>query len=125
MTDKASPSRRATFAEPDGRDVIPAAVTVPLKLLEFRPNWDLHALLRVHRIPYRVESLSLHFSMGRPLPLLVHGDLVMSTRAQVFEYLAALKPKATQSTSTLPAVLLQNQQQSPVFLALNRPTGEQ
>jgi hypothetical protein len=94
-------TRRATFAEPDGTDLIPVAVNMPLRLLEFRPQWEVHAMLRINRIPYRAEGLELPFSMDRPLPLLVHGGLVRASRSVVLEYAAGYKPRATQSTSAI------------------------
>ena len=94
-------TRRATFAEPDGTDLIPVAVNMPLRLLEFRPQWEVHAMLRINRIPYRAEGLELPFSMDRPLPLLVHGGRVYASRPVVLEYAAGYKPRATQSTSAI------------------------
>jgi len=82
-------------------DQIPIALSIPLRLLEFRPCWELHALLRINRIQYRADGLELPFSMDRPLPLLVHGNHVYASRSCVFEYVAGYKPMASQSTATV------------------------
>lgn len=78
-------------------DVIPPP-SVPLRLIEFRVCWELHAMLRINKIPYTVESSELPFAMDRPLPLLVHGEHVYSSRNQVLEHVALYKPSASQSS---------------------------
>lgn len=84
----------------DHTDLIPAAADVPLRLLEFQPNWEIHAMMRFNRIPYRVECIDVHYSMDRPLPILVHDDYVFSSNANVMHHIQSYKPNSIQSTAS-------------------------
>jgi hypothetical protein len=47
------------------------------RLVEFRPAWKLHALLRFRGITYLNENLPIPISMGQTLPAMVDGQYVM------------------------------------------------
>ena len=85
----------------EARDEIPPNLAdEPPRLIEYRPCWEAHALLRFHRVPYTCESSGLRFALGRPLPLVVHGSCLHSTRARVLEHLASYRPHMRTSTTS-------------------------
>jgi hypothetical protein len=48
-----------------------------VRLVEFKPAWALHALLRFRGITYLNENLPIPASMGQTLPLVVDGQYIM------------------------------------------------
>jgi hypothetical protein len=50
----------------------------PVRLVEFRPAWTIHALLRFKGITYLNENLPIPVSMSETLPVLVDGHHVIS-----------------------------------------------
>ena len=59
---------KPTFASDEGN------AAFPVRLVEFRPAWALHALLRFRGITYLNENLPIPVSMGQNLPLVVDGQ---------------------------------------------------
>lgn len=57
-------------------------------------------MLRINKIPYTVECSDLPFAMDRPLPLLLHGEYIFSSRNIVLEHVASYKPMASQSSDS-------------------------
>lgn len=64
-------------AKPEFSSANGAGAVFPVRLVEFRPAWALHALLRFHGITYLNENLPIPVSMGQTLPLVVDGQHVM------------------------------------------------
>ena len=94
----------------EARDEIPPNLAdEPPRLIEYRPCWEAHALLRFHRVPYTCESSGLRFALGRPLPLVVHGSCLYSTRARVLEHLASYRPHMRTSTTSTTSTTQQQQ----------------
>ena len=58
-----------------------------LRLVEFRPAWSVHCLLRFLGVTYLNENLPIPVSMGETLPVLVDGHHVISGES-VMEHLA-------------------------------------
>ena len=44
-------------------------------LIQRRPAWALHALLRFHGIEYITQNSIFDYTTGRPLPLLIDGTM--------------------------------------------------
>ena len=51
-----------------------------IRLLQHRPAWRLHALLRFTNTPYDCENCELPYAMGQQLPLLIDGNFVFTER---------------------------------------------
>ena len=57
----------------DGEDVF-------IRLLQFKPAWSLHCLLRFKNLPYLAENTGAPCSLGLPGPLLIDGNFVFTNR---------------------------------------------
>ena len=45
------------------------SLMTPMKLVQFRPAWTLHALLRFYEFSYETENISFSRAHDKPLPL--------------------------------------------------------
>jgi hypothetical protein len=47
---------------------------VHIRLLQFKPAWALHCLLRFKNLPYLCENTAINDCMGRQVPLVIDGN---------------------------------------------------
>lgn len=57
----------------DGGDIF-------IRLLQFKPAWSVHCLLRFKNLPYLSENTGSSCSLGLPAPLLIDGNFVFTNR---------------------------------------------
>jgi hypothetical protein len=53
---------------------------VHIRLLQFKPAWALHCLLRFKNLPYLCENTAANNCMGRQTPLVIDGNYFFSER---------------------------------------------
>jgi hypothetical protein len=61
----------------------------PIRLIEFRPAWALHALLRFRGISYVNECLPIPYSLGLQLPVIIDGNHALNG-LYALEHISAL-----------------------------------
>ena len=83
----ASSGRQLKSMATDGISVAAKAAVYPsiaaagrIRLIQHRPAWRLHALLRFTNTPYDCENCELPYAMGQQLPLLIDGSFVFTER---------------------------------------------
>lgn len=79
------------IVENEGNEVIPTFIQKscpPILLLQHRPAWELHVLLRLYALPYVCRNIDNPVSGGTHLPCLHVGDQVVSQR-DAARYLAS------------------------------------
>ena len=56
---------------------------IHIRLLQFKPAWALHCLLRFKNLPYLCENTCSQNSLGLRVPLLVDGNFVFAERLAI------------------------------------------
>ena len=56
---------------------------IHIRLLQFKPAWTLHCLLRFKNLPYLCENTCCKDSLGLNVPVLVDGNFVFAERLAI------------------------------------------
>ena len=74
----------------DGGDVF-------IRLLQFKPAWSLHCLLRFRNLPYLSENTGAKCSLGLHVPLLIDGNFLFANRLAIEHLSEDRKSRITNS----------------------------
>ena len=83
------PSARLNFSQGDLEVIMSASLNVAdcseihIRLVQFKPAWTIHCLLRFKNLPYLCENTCSKDSLGLKVPLLIDGNFVFAERLAI------------------------------------------
>lgn len=72
----------------------------PVRLLQYRPAWSLHATLRALKVQYTTENVPESSALGKKLPILIHGSHVLPEK-EVWNYIREIHPESKLISNSL------------------------
>jgi hypothetical protein len=72
-----------SFVTTRGKKCCISAPGKNVTLVQNHPCWILHALLRIKGVPYSTKKCGYSTSVGKPLPLLIDGNYVLTERSAI------------------------------------------